>query len=80
LVPQGLRPVHQPPVRGPQGLNEGIEGVVLPPVPVELDVQMVESVVPLPGPTLQILSPTGKAREDEGQGERKRGRNKGKNH
>jgi hypothetical protein len=78
LVPQGLRPIHQPPIRGPQGLDEGVEGVVLPPVPVELGVQAVESAVPLSGPTLQILPPTGKAREDGGQGECKRGRNKWK--
>jgi hypothetical protein len=50
----------------------------LPPVPVELGVQAVEGVVPLPGPTLQILPPTDKAREDEGQEECKRERNKGK--
>jgi hypothetical protein len=55
-------------------------GVVLPPVPVELDVQAVEGVVPLPGSTLQILPPTDKAREDEGQEELKRRGNKGKNH
>jgi hypothetical protein len=78
LVLQGLHPVHQPPVRGPQGLDKGVEGVVLPPVPVELDVHAVEGVVPLLGPTLQILPPTGKAREDGGQEECKHGRNKGK--
>jgi hypothetical protein len=36
LVPQGLRPVHQPSVRSPQGLDEGVEGVVLPPVLAEI--------------------------------------------
>jgi hypothetical protein len=50
-----------------QGLDEGVEGFVLPRVPVELGIQAVEGVVPLPGPTLQILPPTDKAREDEGQ-------------
>jgi hypothetical protein len=80
MVPQGLRPIHQPPVRGPQGLDEGVEGVVLPPIPVELGVQAVKSVVPLPSLTHQILPPMGKAREDGGQEERKRGRNKGKKH
>jgi hypothetical protein len=30
LVPQGLRLVHQPPVWSPQGLDEGVEGNVLP--------------------------------------------------
>jgi hypothetical protein len=52
LIPQGFRLVHQPPVRGPQGLDEGVEGTVLPPVPAELGVQSVESTVFLPGPTL----------------------------
>jgi hypothetical protein len=45
----------------------------LPPVPVELGVQAVEGVVPLPGPVLQILPSTCKAREDEGQEEPKYG-------
>jgi hypothetical protein len=80
LIPQGLRPVHQPPVRGPQGLDEGVEGVVLPPVPVELGVQAVEGVILLPGAALQILPLTGKARKDGGQERHRRGRNKGKNH
>jgi hypothetical protein len=63
LVQQGLGPIHQPPIRRLQGLGEGIEGVVLPPVPVEISVEAVEGVLPLPGPTLQILSPKAKARE-----------------
>jgi hypothetical protein len=77
LVPQSFRPVRQPPVRGPQGLDEGVESVVLLPVPVVLGVQPVESVVSLPGLTLQLLPPADKAGEDMGQGKRKRGRNKG---
>jgi hypothetical protein len=76
LIPQGFRQVHQPKVMGPKGLDEGVEGVVLPPVPAELVVQPVESAVPLLGPTLQFLPPAGKAKEDRGKGERKRGRNK----
>jgi hypothetical protein len=40
---------------------------------------VVEGVVPLPGPALQILPPTDEAREDEGREEFKRGTNKGKN-
>jgi hypothetical protein len=48
----GPPPPYQPPVRGPQGLDEGVEGIVLPPVPAELGVQPVESVVSLPGLTL----------------------------
>jgi hypothetical protein len=50
----------------------------LPLVPVELSIQAVEGVVPLPGTTLQILPPTGKAREDGGQEKHRRRRNKGK--
>jgi hypothetical protein len=34
----------------------------LPSVPVEIGVEVVEGVIPLPGATLQILPPTGKAR------------------
>jgi hypothetical protein len=34
----------------------------LPPVPVEIGIEAVEGIVPLPGPALQILPPTGKAR------------------
>jgi hypothetical protein len=34
----------------------------LPSVPVEIGAEAVEGVVPLPGPALQILPPTGKAR------------------
>jgi hypothetical protein len=36
----------------------------LPPVPVEIGVEAVEGVVPLPGPALQILPLTGKARRE----------------
>jgi hypothetical protein len=61
-------------------LLEGAEGVVLLLVPVELGVQAVEGVIPLPGPALQILPSTDNVREDEGLEELKRGRNKGKNH
>jgi hypothetical protein len=64
LVQQGLGPVHQPPVWRPQGLDEGVERVLFPPVLVEIGVEAFEGVVSLPGPALQILSSTGKARED----------------
>jgi hypothetical protein len=77
LIPQDLRSIHQPPVRGSQGLDESVDGVVLPPVPVELVIQAIEGVVPLPSTTLQIL-PTSEAREDGGQEKQKRGRSKGK--
>jgi hypothetical protein len=46
----------------------GVNGLVLPPVPVKVGVEAVKGVVPLPGPALQILPPTGKAR---GEGVRK---------
>jgi hypothetical protein len=75
LVLQGFCPVHQPPVVGPQGFDEGVEGVVLLPVPARLGVQLVEDAVPLPSPTLQLLLPADKERENAGQGERKRERN-----
>jgi hypothetical protein len=74
LVQQGLSLVHKPPIWRPQGLDEGVKGVVLPPVLAEIGVEAVEGVVSLPGPALQILPPTGKAREDRGQGEHERGR------
>jgi hypothetical protein len=55
-----LQLVLQPSVVGPQGLHEGVEGVVLVPVPVALGAQLSEAVVPLPSSTLQLLSPTDK--------------------
>jgi hypothetical protein len=39
---------------------------------------LIEAVVPLPGPTLQLLSPTDKAREKLSQRKRKRGRDERK--
>jgi hypothetical protein len=64
MIQQGLGLVHQPPVWGPQGLGEGVEGIVLPSVLAEIGVEAVEGVVSLPGPALQVLPLTGKARED----------------
>jgi hypothetical protein len=61
LVSHGLQPVLQPPVIGPQGLHEGVEGVVLVSVPVPLDAQPNEAVVPLPGSAFQLLSPAVKS-------------------
>jgi hypothetical protein len=61
-IQQGLSPVHQPPDRRPQGLDEGVQGLVLPPVLVKVGVQVVEGIVSLPGPALQLLPPTSKAR------------------
>jgi hypothetical protein len=51
-VQQGFSPVRQPPVRRPQGLDEGVQGPVLPPVPVKVGVEAVEGVVSLPCPAL----------------------------
>jgi hypothetical protein len=36
LVPHNLEPVLQPPIVGAQGLNKGVESVILVPVPVAL--------------------------------------------
>jgi hypothetical protein len=74
MVSHDLCPVLQPPVVGPQGLDKGIEGVVLVPIPVTLGAQPVKAVVLLLGPTLQFLSPADKAREERSQGKREHGR------
>jgi hypothetical protein len=50
-----LDPVLQPVVVHSHGLHEGVEGVVLPPVPVELRAQLDEAVVSHSRPTLQLL-------------------------
>jgi hypothetical protein len=62
-VQQGLGPVRQPPVRRPERLDKVLQGFVLPPVPAELGVEAVEGDIPLPGPALQLLPPTSRARE-----------------
>jgi hypothetical protein len=61
-VQEGLGPACQPPVRRPEGLDKGLQGLLLPPVPVEVGVKAVEDGVPLPGPELQLLPPTSRAR------------------
>jgi hypothetical protein len=61
-VQQGLNPVRQPPVRRPQSLDEGVQGLVLPQVPLKVGVEAVEGIVSLPGPSLQLLPPTSEAR------------------
>jgi hypothetical protein len=66
LIPHSLKTILQPPVIGPQGLHEGVEGVVLQLVPVAVRTQLSEAVVPLPSPALQFLLPT-----DETQGDAK---------
>jgi hypothetical protein len=52
LVSQGFRPVRQPPITCPQGLDEGVESVALLPETAELGAHLVEGIVPLPGPIL----------------------------
>jgi hypothetical protein len=56
-----LQPVLQPAIVGQQGFHEGIEGVVLVPVPVTLGAQSGEAAIPLPSSALQLLSPVDKA-------------------
>jgi hypothetical protein len=58
LVAQGLRPVRQPAVLGPQGLCEGVEGVTLLPKLAELGTHLVEGAVLVAGTTLELLPPT----------------------
>jgi hypothetical protein len=56
-----------------QGLDKGVEGVVLVSVPVTLGAQLVEAVVPLPSSTLQLLSLEKNTRWKPSQRKRKRG-------
>jgi hypothetical protein len=63
LVTQGLRPVRQPAIRGPQGLGEGVESVTLLPELAELSAHLVEGVVPVAGVELQLLPPANKILE-----------------
>jgi hypothetical protein len=58
-----LQPLLQPPIVGLQGFNESVQGVVLVPVPVAFGAQLIEVVVPLSSPTLQLLSAANKMRE-----------------
>jgi hypothetical protein len=43
-------------------LDKGLQGLVLPTVPAVIGVEAVEDGVPLPGPALQLLPPTSRAR------------------
>jgi hypothetical protein len=63
LIPHGPQPVVQPPVVGPLGLHEGVEGVVLVSVLVPLGAQPNEAVIPLPGSAFQLLSSASKSTE-----------------
>jgi hypothetical protein len=58
LVAQGLRPVRQAAVLGPQGLRECVEGVTLLPELVELGTHLVEGTVLVAGAVLELLPPT----------------------
>jgi hypothetical protein len=60
LVAQGLCPVRQPTVPGPQGLGERVESVALLSKLAELSAHLVEGVVPIVGAELQLLRITGK--------------------
>jgi hypothetical protein len=73
LVTHGLDTILQPPVVGLQGLDKGVEGVVLVSVPVTLEAQLVEAVMPLPISALQLLSPENRTRGKLSQRKRKRG-------
>jgi hypothetical protein len=61
-VQQRLSPVRQPPVRRPEGLDKGLQGLVLPPVPAVIGIEAVEDGVPLPGLALQLLPSISRAR------------------
>jgi hypothetical protein len=51
----GSQPVLQPAIVGPQGLHEGVKGVILAPIPVKLGAQLGKATVPHPSPILQFL-------------------------
>jgi hypothetical protein len=54
---QGLRPVRQPAVLGPQGFRKGVEGVTLLPELAELGTHLVKGVVLVAGAVLELLPP-----------------------
>jgi hypothetical protein len=55
VVAQSLCSVRQLAVSGPQGLDEGVEGVALLPELAELGAQLVEGAIPVAGAELQLL-------------------------
>jgi hypothetical protein len=73
-----LQPVLQPPVVGLQGFDESVQGIVLVPVPVVLGAQLIETVVPLSSPALQLLSAANKVREKAKSGNARAQRRQGK--
>jgi hypothetical protein len=58
LIAQGHSPVRQPAVRGPQGVNERIEGVAPLPELAELGAHLIEGAVLIAGVVLELLPPT----------------------
>jgi hypothetical protein len=62
LVQQGFRPIRQPPVVRPQGLDEGVESIALLLELAELGAHLVQGAIPFPGAVLQFLPP---ANEDQ---------------
>jgi hypothetical protein len=58
LVSQGLRPVRQLAVFGPQGLRERVEGIMLLPEVAELGTHLVERAILVAGAMLELLPPT----------------------
>jgi hypothetical protein len=58
LVAQGLCPVRQPAVLGPQGLRKRVEGVTMLPELVELGTHLVEGAILEAGAVLELLPPT----------------------
>jgi hypothetical protein len=58
LVVQGLCPVRQPAVLGPQGLRERVEGVTLLPKLAELGAHLVKGTILVAGAVLELLPPT----------------------
>jgi hypothetical protein len=51
-IQQGLGPVRQPLVRRPEGLDKGLQGFILSPVPAGIGIKAVEDGIPLPSPAL----------------------------
>jgi hypothetical protein len=58
LVAQGLCPVQQPAILGPQGLRERVEGVTLLLELAELGTHLVKSTILVAGAVLELLPPT----------------------
>jgi hypothetical protein len=58
LVAQGLCPVRQPAVLGPEGLRERVEGVTLLPELTELGTHLVKGTILVVGAVLELLPPT----------------------